>query len=159
MLLCLPILLFWQISRCFFVYMPFLHPCLFVDYGEAETKDTIYPFRSTIWGIERSGFFNDRENGWKALITKDGLGMVGENRLNISKRFFPLHGLTSALRLMGFSADLRGLLYIGLADGAKTSWKGFDFRLCVLFYGWVDGFCYMMMWTAVWPFFCAYFKI
>lgn len=29
-----------------------------------------------LWGIERSGFFNDRENG-----------------LNISKRFFSLHGL------------------------------------------------------------------
>nr|DAI99764.1 MAG TPA: hypothetical protein [Caudoviricetes sp.] len=30
-----------------------------------------------------------------------------ENGLNISKRFFPLHELTSALRLRGFSSDLR----------------------------------------------------
>ena len=35
--------------------------------------------------------------------------------------------LTSALRLRGFSSDIRGLLYIGLADGAKTAWKGFIF--------------------------------
>lgn len=26
------------------------------------------------------------------------------------------------------------------------------------FYGWVDGFCYMMVGTAVWPFFVPIFK-
>lgn len=45
-------------------------------------------------------------NGRKALITK-GFRCGRGNGLNISKRFFPLHGLTSALRLRGFSSDLR----------------------------------------------------
>ena len=48
------------------------------------------------------------ENGRKALRTK-GFKYDRENGLNISKRFFSLHGLTSALRLRGFSADLRGI--------------------------------------------------
>ena len=59
-----------------------------------------------IWGIERSGFFNGQGKWAKALKTK-WFRHVRENGLNISKRFFPLHGLTSALRLRGFSADLR----------------------------------------------------
>lgn len=57
---------------------------------------------------------------------------------------FPLHGLTSALRLRAFLRIFGRLPYIGLADGAKTAWKGFVFG-CVAVYGWVDGFCYMMM--------------
>ena len=48
------------------------------------------------------------ENGRKALRTK-WFRHVRENGLNISKRFFSLHGLTSALRLRGFSADLRAI--------------------------------------------------
>ena len=48
------------------------------------------------------------ENGRKALRTK-GFKYDRENGLNISKRFFSLHGLTSALRLRGFSADLRAI--------------------------------------------------
>lgn len=61
-----------------------------------------------VWGIERSGFFNGRENGRKVLKTK-GFRHDRENGLNISKRFFSLHGLTSALRLRGFSSDIRGI--------------------------------------------------
>lgn len=45
-----------------------------------------------LWGIERSGFFNGRENGRKVLKTK-GFRHDRENGLNISKRFFSLHGL------------------------------------------------------------------
>lgn len=63
---------------------------------------------NNVWGIERSGFSMVRENGRKALKTK-WFRHVRENGLNISKRFFPLHGLTSALRLRGFSADLRAI--------------------------------------------------
>ena len=48
------------------------------------------------------------ENGRKALRTK-GFRHDRENGLNISKRFFSLHGLTSALRLRGFSSDIRGI--------------------------------------------------
>ena len=48
------------------------------------------------------------ENGRKALRTK-WFRHVRENGLNVSKRFFSLHGLTSALRLRGFSADLRAI--------------------------------------------------
>ena len=63
---------------------------------------------------ERYGAYNEAvfsmvgENGRKALRTK-WFRHVRENGLNISKRFFSLHGLTSALRLRGFSADLRAI--------------------------------------------------
>nr|DAD84822.1 MAG TPA: hypothetical protein [Siphoviridae sp. ctfeV1] len=36
-----------------------------------------------------------------------------KNGLNISKRFFSLHWLTSALRLRGFSSDLRAIALHG----------------------------------------------
>lgn len=49
-------------------------------------------FRRDVWGIERSGFFSGRENGRKVLKTK-GFRHDRENGLNISKRFFSLHGL------------------------------------------------------------------
>ena len=67
-----------------------------------------------IWNISRYGAYNEAvfsmvgENGRKALRTK-WFRHVRENGLNISKRFFSLHGLTSALRLRGFSADLRAI--------------------------------------------------
>ena len=48
------------------------------------------------------------KNGRKALKTKWFRHDRG-NGLNISKRFFPLHGLTSALRLRGFSSDHRAI--------------------------------------------------
>lgn len=48
------------------------------------------------------------KNGRKVLKTK-GFRHDRENGLNISKRFFSLHGLTSALRLRGFSSDIRGI--------------------------------------------------
>lgn len=67
---------------------------------------------SIVWGIERSGFLMVGENGRKALKTK-GFRHGRENGLNISKRFFSLHGLTSALRLRGFSADLRAIALHG----------------------------------------------
>lgn len=61
-----------------------------------------------IWGIERSVFSMVGKNGQKVLKTK-GFRHGRENGLNISKRFFSLHGLTSALRLRGFSSDIRGI--------------------------------------------------
>ncbi len=66
------------------------------------------------------------KNGQKVLKTK-GFRHGRENGLNISKRFFSLHGLTSALRLGAFLRIFGRLLYIGLADGGKTAWKGFIF--------------------------------
>ena len=72
------------------------------------------------------------KNGRKVLKTK-GFRHDRENGLNISKRFFSLHGLTSALRLRGFSSDIRGIAYIGFADGAKTAWKGFIFGCVAVF--------------------------
>lgn len=45
-----------------------------------------------IWGIERSGFSMVGKNGRKVLKTK-GFRHDRENGLNISKRFFSLHGL------------------------------------------------------------------
>lgn len=48
------------------------------------------------------------KNGRKVLKTK-GFRHDRENGLNISKRFFSLHGLISALRLRGFSSDIRGI--------------------------------------------------
>lgn len=61
-----------------------------------------------VWGIERSVFSMVGKNGQKVLKTK-GFRHGRENGLNISKRFFSLHGLTSALRLRGFSSDIRGI--------------------------------------------------
>lgn len=61
-----------------------------------------------IWGIERSVFSMVGKNEQKVLKTK-GFRHGRENGLNISKRFFSLHGLTSALRLRGFSSDIRGI--------------------------------------------------
>ncbi|WP_252197925.1 PHP domain-containing protein, partial [Bacteroides ovatus] len=61
-----------------------------------------------IWGIERSVFSMVGKNGRKVLKTK-GFRHDRENGLNISKRLFSLHGLTSALRLRGFSSDIRGI--------------------------------------------------
>lgn len=76
------------------------------------------------------------KNGRKILKTK-GFRHDRENGLNISKRFFSLHGLTSALRLRAFLRIFGRLLYIGLADGAKTAWKGFIFGcVAVLWLGW-----------------------
>lgn len=61
-----------------------------------------------VWGIERSVFSMVGKNEQKVLKTK-GFRHGRENGLNISKRFFSLHGLTSALRLRGFSSDIRGI--------------------------------------------------
>lgn len=64
---------------------------------------------STLYGAYNEAVFSMvGENGRKALRTK-WFRHVRENGLNISKRFFSLHGLTSALRLRGFSADLRAI--------------------------------------------------
>ena len=64
---------------------------------------------SHIYGAYNEAVFSMvGENGRKALRTK-WFRHVRENGLNISKRFFSLHGLTSALRLRGFSADLRAI--------------------------------------------------
>lgn len=63
---------------------------------------------ATVWGIERSVFSMVGKNEQKVLKTK-GFRHGRENGLNISKRFFSLHGLTSALRLRGFSSDIRGI--------------------------------------------------
>lgn len=63
----------------------------------------------TVYGAYNEAVFSMvGENGRKALRTK-WFRHVRENGLNISKRFFSLHGLTSALRLRGFSADLRAI--------------------------------------------------
>ena len=63
----------------------------------------------TMYGAYNEAVFSMvGENGRKALRTK-WFRHVRENGLNISKRFFSLHGLTSALRLRGFSADLRAI--------------------------------------------------
>ena len=66
------------------------------------------------------------KNGQKVLKTK-GFRHGRENRLNISKRFFSLHGLTSALRLRGFSSDIRGIALHRACRWAKMAWKGFIF--------------------------------
>lgn len=64
--------------------------------------------KSTYGAYNEAVFSMVGENGRKALRTK-WFRHVRENGLNISKRFFSLHGLTSALRLRGFSADLRAI--------------------------------------------------
>ena len=64
--------------------------------------------RATYGAYNEAVFSMVGENGRKALRTK-WFRHVRENGLNISKRFFSLHGLTSALRLRGFSADLRAI--------------------------------------------------
>ena len=69
----------------------------------------IIPNTTSIYGAYNEAVFSMvGENGRKALRTK-WFRHVRENGLNISKRFFSLHGLTSALRLRGFSADLRAI--------------------------------------------------
>ena len=76
------------------------------------------------------------ENGRKALRTK-GFRHGRENGLNISKRFFSLHGLHLLYVWGAFLRIFGRLLYIGLADGAKTAWKGFVFGcVAVLWLGW-----------------------
>ena len=75
--------------------------------------DFVYPMHLNP-NVRKYGAYNEAvfsmvgENGRKALRTK-WFRHVRENGLNISKRFFSLHGLTSALRLRGFSADLRAI--------------------------------------------------
>ena len=74
----------------------------------SEISDKIGHIFTYVWGIERSVFSMVGKNGQKVLKTK-GFRHGRENGLNISKRFFSLHGLTSALRLRGFSSDIRGI--------------------------------------------------
>ena len=69
------------------------------------------------------------ENGRKALRTK-GVRHSRENGLNISKRFFSLHELTSALRLRGFSSDLRAIALHRACRWGKNGLEGLCFRLC-----------------------------
>ena len=96
-----------------------------------------------LWGIERSGFFNGRENGRKVLKTK-GFRHDRENGLNISKRFslymayicFTFEGL-----FFGYSGDC---FTSGLQMGLKRPGRVL-FSAVWPFYGWVDGFCYMMV--------------
>jgi len=71
-------------------------------------KDYVKKNFPNVWGIERSVFSMVGKNEQKVLKTK-GFRHGRENGLNISKRFFSLHGLTSALRLRGFSSDIRGI--------------------------------------------------
>jgi len=94
---------------------------VYIDQAFVEVKGTVFRVQSTCQdGAEvtlfsgKYGAYNEAvfsmvgENGRKALRTK-WFRHVRENGLNISKRFFSLHGLTSALRLRGFSADLRAI--------------------------------------------------
>ena len=69
------------------------------------------------------------KNGRKVLKTK-GFRHDRENWLNISKRFFSLHGLTSALRLRGFSLDIRGIALHRACRWGENGLEGFYFRLC-----------------------------
>lgn len=72
------------------------------------------------------------ENGRNALKTK-GFRHGWENGLNISKRFFSLHGLTSALRLRGFSSDLRAIALHRACRWGKNGLEGIYFRPCTRF--------------------------
>jgi hypothetical protein len=84
------------------------------------------------------------KNGRKILKTK-GFRHDRENGLNISKRFFSLHGLTSALRLRGLFFGYSGDCFTsGLQMGLKRPGRVL-FSAVWPFYGWVDGFCYMMV--------------
>lgn len=81
-----------------------------IDFGLQEAGDIdILGDAYEYYGAYNEAVFSMvGENGRKALRTK-WFRHVRENGLNISKRFFSLHGLTSALRLRGFSADLRAI--------------------------------------------------
>lgn len=72
------------------------------------------------------------KNGRKVLKTK-GFRHGRENGLNISKRFFSLHGLTSALRLRGFSSDLRAIALHRACRWGKNGLEGLYFWLCTRF--------------------------
>jgi len=80
--------------------------------GWVSCGSFLFPYQAL--RLDSYGAYNEAvfsmvgENGRKALRTK-WFRHVRENGLNISKRFFSLHGLTSALRLRGFSADLRAI--------------------------------------------------
>ena len=83
----------------------------FFEIDPRLTKDSVIVLMhdATLYGAYNEAVFSMvGENGRKALRTK-WFRHVRENGLNISKRFFSLHGLTSALRLRGFSADLRAI--------------------------------------------------
>lgn len=92
------------------------------------------------------------ERFWKPK----GLGMIGKMGWIFRSGFslymayicFTFEGL-----FFGYSGDC---FTSGLQMGLKRPGRVL-FSAVWPFYGWVDGFCYMMVWTAVWPFFCAYF--
>ena len=83
------------------------------------------------------------KNGRKVLKTK-GFRHDRENGLNISKRFFSLHGyicFTFEGLFFGYSGDC---FTSGLQMGLKRPGRVL-FSAVWPFYGWVDGFCYMMV--------------
>ena len=92
------------------------------------------------------------ERFWKPK----GLGMIGKMGWIFRSGFslymayicFTFEGL-----FFGYSGDC---FTSGLQMGLKRPGRVL-FSAVWPFYGWVDGFCYMMVWMAVWPFFCAYF--
>lgn len=97
------------------------------------------------------------KNGRKVLKTK-GFRHGRENGLNISKRFFSLHGLTSALRLRGFSSDLRAIALHRACRWGKNGLEGLYFWLCTRFMVGLMGLLYDGKNGCV-AVFCACFQI
>lgn len=98
-----------------------------------------------IWTDDLSAFMGHRtkrvfqwsgkmgERFWKPK----GLGMIGKMGWIFRSGFSLYMGLHLLYVWGAFLRIFGGLLYIGLADGAKTAWKGFIFGcVAVLWLGW-----------------------
>lgn len=110
----------------------------------------------TVMGHRTKRFFQWSGKMGERFWKPKGLGMIGKMGWIFRSGFslymayicFTFEGL-----FFGYSGDC---FTSGLQMGLKRPGRVL-FSAVWPFYGWVDGFCYMMVWTAVWPFFCAYF--
>ena len=110
-------------------------------------------------GHRTKRFFQWSGKMGERLWKPNGLGMFGKMGWIFRSGFFLYMGLHLLYVWGAFLRIFGRLLYIGLADGVKTAWKGFILGcVAVLWLGWwillyddVNG--------CVAVFFCAYFQI
>ena len=107
-------------------------------------------------GHRTKRFFQWSGKMGERLWKPNGLGMIGEMGWIFRSGFFLYMDLHLLYVWEAFLRIIGRLLYIGLADGVKTPGRAL-FSAVWPFCGWVGRFGYMMVGTAVWPFFCVYF--
>lgn len=109
-------------------------------------------------GHRTKRFFQWSGKMGERLWEPNGLGMFGKMGWIFRSGFSLYMGLHLLYVWGAFPRNFGRLLYIGLADGAKTSWKGFIFGcVAVLWLGW-----WILLYDGVSgcvAVFCAYFKI